>query len=252
MVKPLHAGQTAFRGVQAAELAAAGFTADLAVLDGQHGFLDVFGDEGLVVTDMGSLPLELLDSGIIFKQYACCGALHPAIDAVRDLVARHGIAHGDIERITCAVNSRAPHVLVHHQVSTPAEGRFSVEYSLAVAAIDQDAGLGQYTVERVMDPVVQRLSRSVVVHVDDELPTGYTLFPSIVTIEMRDGSSHTLRHDTARGDPQQPLDRQQILDKFRRCAAFVLDEQQVQRTHDAVLSLRHSPDVREAVAPLSG
>ena len=43
-VKPLHAGQAAFHGVQAAELAAAGFVADDAVLDGRHGFVDVFGD----------------------------------------------------------------------------------------------------------------------------------------------------------------------------------------------------------------
>ena len=42
MVKPLHAGQAAFHGLQAAGLAEKGFTADRSVLEGTNGFLEVF------------------------------------------------------------------------------------------------------------------------------------------------------------------------------------------------------------------
>jgi 2-methylcitrate dehydratase PrpD len=252
MVKPLHAGQAAFHGVQAAELAASGFVADDAILDGQHGYLEVFGDDDTVVADVDISRLELVDSGIIFKRYACCGALHPAIDAVLDLVARHSIRPEDIVRISCSVNSRAPAVLVHHQVVAPAEGRFSVEYSLAVAAIDSDAGPAQYTTERVADPEVQRLSRSVTVVVDDDLPTGYALFPAEVTIETAHGGGHTQRHDIARGDPKQPFGPDEIIEKFRRCAAFVLDADGVKTAERAVVSLRDSPNVSQAVSELGG
>ena len=251
-MKPLHAGQAAFHGVQAAELAASGFVADDAILDGQHGYLEVFGDDDTVVADVDISRLELVDSGIIFKRYACCGALHPAIDAVLDLVARHSIRPEDIVRISCSVNSRAPAVLVYHQVVAPAEGRFSVEYSLAVAAIDSDAGPAQYTTERVADPEVQRLSRSVTVVVDDDLPTGYALFPAEVTIETAHGGGHTQRHDIARGDPRQPFGPDEIIEKFRRCAAFVLDADGVKTAESAVVSLRDSPNVSQAVSELGG
>jgi len=46
MIKPLHAGLAARNGVQAVRLAAAGFTADPAALDGDNGFVDVFGGAG--------------------------------------------------------------------------------------------------------------------------------------------------------------------------------------------------------------
>lgn len=252
MVKPLHAGQAAYHGVQAAELAAAGFTADDAVLDGPHGFFDVFANGTAVPTSFERRPLELELSGIIVKRYACCGALHPAIDALVELVDGHAIEPAAIAGITCAVNARALHVLVHHQASTPAEGRFSVEYTLAVAAIDRDAGPTQYTTERVADEAVQRLSRAVTVVVDDELPTGYALFPAIVTVNTVDGRSFTLRRDLAQGDPSLPFGADDIVRKFRGCAAFVLDDAGAARAEAAVLALRDADDVAKPIGSLGG
>jgi 2-methylcitrate dehydratase PrpD len=251
MVKPLHAGQTAYHGTQAAELAAAGFTADAAILDGQHGFLDVFGDAettGAAITDD---RLELETSGLIFKRYACCGALHPAIDAVLGLMATDGLKGGDIARITCAVNARAPHVLVHHHADTPAEGRFSVEYSLAVAAVDGDAGPAQYTYDRVADAAVQDLARRVEVVVDETLPTGYALFPAVVEIETTDGRTFRRRADLAHGDPSDPLTPKEIGHKFRSCAALVLGEAGADGALVAVEALPGAPDVTGLMAALT-
>ena len=64
----------------------------------------------------------------------------------------------DITSIDCAVNRRALHVLAFHEATTPMEGRFSVEYSLAVSAIDRKGGPAQYSADRVADPAVQMLA----------------------------------------------------------------------------------------------
>ena len=71
-VKPLHAGQAAFHGVQAVELTERGFVADDSVLDGEHGFLAVFGDADTTAPTALDGTLELVSSGLIFKRFACC------------------------------------------------------------------------------------------------------------------------------------------------------------------------------------
>jgi 2-methylcitrate dehydratase PrpD len=247
MVKPLHAGQTAYHGVQAAELAAAGFVADAAILDGEHGFLEVYGDVGDERGALSATALELERSGLTFKRYACCGALHPAIDALLGLMAEEGVRAEHVRRIRCLVNARAPHVLVHHRAASPAEGRFSVEYTLAVAAVDGDAGPAQYTPDRVADREVQDLAERVEVSVDDSLPTGYALFPAIVTVETLGGVIFSRRADHAHGEPSDPLTAAEVRRKFASCAAVVLEPTAVTAALAAVEALPSAGDVRELV-----
>ena len=91
MVKPLHPGQAAFHGLQAADLAARGFTGDRSVLEGKNGFLAALlqprpppGDSTTAFAD--GAPYELVESGIALKRFACCGAIHSAQDALLDLL----------------------------------------------------------------------------------------------------------------------------------------------------------------------
>ena len=90
MVKPLHPGQAAFHGLQAADLAARGFTGDRSVLEGKNGFLQLFSNAdrlpGLYEAFAEGAPYELVDSGIALKRFACCGAIHSAQDALLDLL----------------------------------------------------------------------------------------------------------------------------------------------------------------------
>jgi 2-methylcitrate dehydratase PrpD len=251
-VKPLHAGQAAFHGLQAAEFAAAGFDADDAVLDGEHGFLDVFGDPAVTLPPAVERPLELDASGLIFKRFASCGALHTAMDAIIAIVSDRALTAGDIASIGCAVNSRAPHVLVHHRATTPAEGRFSIEYSLAVAAIDRQGGPAQYTSARVSDPAVQDLAERVDVRVDDELPCGYALFPAIVEVRTTDGETVRLRVDHARGSPEAPLSDADMSAKLAQCATFALAPMAVERALGAIDGMLRADDLGARVRALAG
>src|SRR4051812_43605003 len=170
MVKPLHAGNAAFHGVGAAGLAARGFPAALDALDGPRGFVSVFGGDPapeLTAASFESRELELDRSGIAFKRYACCGAIHAALDATLELRERHGLTAADVASVRCDVNRWAPDILIHHSASTASQGRFCVEYSVAVALVEGDAGVVQYGDDRLADAEVQDLSSRVAVVVDE-------------------------------------------------------------------------------------
>jgi 2-methylcitrate dehydratase PrpD len=225
MVKPYHAGNAAFHGVASAELAARGFSADESILDGPRGFLAVFGGDPAPEPPadlFDGAELELGSSGIAFKRYACCGAIHAALDATLELRTRHGLTAADVASVRCAVNRWAPEILIHQSASTPSQGRFCIEYSLAAALVDGDAGVIQYTDARLHDAQIQDISRRVQVAVDEGLAVGYSIFPAAVTIETTSGASHTLQIDVARGNMKTPFTREELDAKFRSCASLQL------------------------------
>jgi 2-methylcitrate dehydratase PrpD len=254
MVKPLHAGNAAFHGVVAAELAVRGFSASGSILDGDRSYPEVYrNDDSAVITadDFALDALELVESGISFKRYTCCGAIHAALDAALELASEHRLTPDRIARVRCAVHPRAPEILIHHVATTPEQGRFCVEYSLAVALTDGHAGVPQYTEERIADPAVQDLSSRIEVYADPALAEGEgsatALSNSAVSIETTDGA--TYKH---RVQPHRPMSWDELERKFRSSAAIALDPDGVDGAFDLARRLSELDDAGQLTRAFSG
>jgi len=246
-VKPLHAGLAARNAVLAASLAAAGLTADRNAIDGERGFIDVFGgaarpDLSVLRFDDGS-PLEIVASGIGIKRYACCGCTHSALDALLALREEHELDPAAVEAIGCTMNSLVPDVLVHHRPVTPPQAKFSMEYCLAVALIDGDCGMAQFTEARVADPEVRALLQRVHPEVDAAIPYRNGVYPSTVTIRMRDGSSVQGHAEEAKGHPDRPLSVEELRRKFMDCATRTLPVERAAAAFEALAQLEHCADL---------
>jgi 2-methylcitrate dehydratase PrpD len=196
--------------------------------------------------------LELDRGGISFKRYACCGAIHAALDATLELRERHGLTAADVASVRCATNRWAPDILIHHSASTASQGRFCVEYSLAVALADGDAGVLQYGDDRIADPQVQDLSSRVEVVVDDGLAVGYSTFPAAVTIETTSGDRHSLQVDVARGNRSTPFTAEELDRKFLGCASLRLEPGQAEQALALARGIRELDDVGALVAAMAG
>jgi 2-methylcitrate dehydratase PrpD len=254
MVKSLHAGHAAFHGLQSAELAARGFTADRSVLEGPSGFLGVFSDLERVVDLTAAFapgaPFELVESGIALKRFACCGAIHSAQDAILELQASHGFGPDDVRRIECRVNPMVPNILVHHVTREGLEGKFSMEYSVAVCLADGRASLPQYADERAKDPSLQDLMRRIDVVVDESIPVNLAYFPTAVTVELADGRTASTRVDIPRGYPERPLTVDEVVEKARTCCTPSIADSQFTELVEMVLHLEELDDVRRLTALL--
>lgn len=251
-VKPLHAGLAAMHGTLAAELAAAGIEADHDALDGSRGFVSVFSggtlDAAEVTRTFLDGPLELVATGIATKPYACCGALTTGIEALLRIVAAHGLRPEDVERIDCTVRPTTRDIVPHTAATTPAEGRFSIEYALAVALLDGDAGVAQFTPERVADPAVQECSTRVHVALAD-LP-GPSASPAVVEVRTRDGRSFAERIDVQIGRRERPMPTDALVAKFHACAAPLLGAQRRTEVLGLIAALPTLADVGTLAAGL--
>jgi 2-methylcitrate dehydratase PrpD len=253
MTKPYHAGLAAANGVIAATLAREGFTSAADSLEGEFGFLQVFGtpgeyDEHKLSGTLGN-PWNLVEHGIGLKPYPCCRNAHRPLDAMLALVHTHRFTADEVEGIECDISAHVTKVMTYPKAHTGLEGKFSLPYCLAVAVCDQRVGIRQFVDTRVSDRQVQDLSSRVkVIHPYDktEWDTG-ELLPCFVRVRLKDGRVLEQSASAPRGDPENPLTWAQISDKYRDCARELLSEGDVEHTLHLMHRLEELPNLAEVM-----
>jgi 2-methylcitrate dehydratase PrpD len=246
MTKPLHAGIAARNGVMAARLAAKGFTADASIIEAPLGFLHLFGasdhDAEKAVASLGQ-PFDIVSPGVSVKLYPCCYATHRALDAALQLQREASTEPGRIGRVEVRVSRGAAIPLIHHRPQTGLEGKFSMEYCLAAALLDGRVGPTSFSDEAVQRPEAQQLLRRVEMVEEGLGPP--IVGPATVTAILDDGSRHTRHVETPRGDPKAPLTWDELVGKYRDCAATLLPDAAITRSAEIIAELEAAGDVGE-------
>ncbi len=254
MTKPFHAGRAAENGLLAVLLARRGWTAARNILEAKRGFYSAAAggfDPSKIEGKLGT-PYFFESPGISIKPYPSGSLSHPAQDILLELVREHDVRPEDVERIEVGVNSHVPNALIYARPQTALEGKFSLQFQMAIGVVDRRAGLRQFTDERVRDPQVRSLMERVHVYVDPEIESlGYNEMRMKVAIFLRDGRVLSGRADMARGHPRKPLSREEISGKFLECAELVMPPERARRLLNALWAVqRHT--VAELVPLLEG
>jgi len=255
MTKRLHAGRAAQSGLQAYLLATHGLTGPPDVLEAADGgFLGAVSDGADPARVTAALGAPYLLDGTSIKPYSCCGSLHSSIDAVIQLVDEHDLAAEDIRAITAHNSS-----VVDQQCGFPytgegglLEAQMSLQYCLAVAAVDRAAFLPQFDPDRIarddVQEVATRVSFAFDEHIDAEYPR---TMPARVTIETSGGERLERTVEGPIGSPAAPFDLAAAEAKFRGLVDGILPADGADAVVDAVTRLDRLDDVRELTALLS-
>ncbi len=225
MVKAFQVGHCARSGVMAARLAAAGYSAEPGALEHAQGYFNVFNGIGQWrPLDFGATwgrPWEVIEPGIVFKQYPCCGSTHPAVDAVMQLRDRLPANLSAIRHIDCAIHELC---LRHTNRPAPTSGtdaKFSLQYCVARAVADGGVCLDDFTPGRIDQPSVRDLMArmSVRPYTSTEFPRD-NLLGALVSIGLADGTRLDGRIDEPVGaSSAHPLPDGALRRKFLDCAA---------------------------------
>jgi len=223
--KRLHAGWAAQSGLRAAALGAAGFSGPGTVFEGSHGFFSAFApsikpDFALLLDDLGT---RWVGSQLAFKPYACGTMVQPYLDCAIAL-RKCDVRADEIDHIVCAVGEGTVHRLweplsLKQQPPTAYAAKFSTPYCIAVAFLEGDAGLAQFTEAKVRDREVLRLAARISYRVDpgNEYPKNYS---GHLTATLKDGRVIQLDQPHLRGGSRDPLSRAELEHKFKQNAAF--------------------------------
>jgi 2-methylcitrate dehydratase PrpD len=217
--KRMHAGWAAQSGIRAALLARKEFFGPRTVFEGVHGLFHGFahttkGDYDALTADFGT---RWVTDTLAFKPYPCGTMAQPYIDCARRMAAR-GIKAGDIREIVCEVAEGTVHRLWEPLADKqrPRNGyaaKFASPYLLATGFVKGGVGLGAFTEAAIRDPDVLALAAKVkfVIDPDNPYPNNYT---GHIRAIMKDGSTIEERQPHMRGGAQEPLTRQDVIDKF--------------------------------------
>ena len=220
MTKPLHAGLAARAGVLAAELAAAGFTADPDALDGfLHALNPVLGeDEERRRVLMSNLGTEWeLSRGLALKRYPACWSSHRAVTGLMELLAGAPL---DLQQVDAIEVDLRETPLLRTSPTTGLEGKFSMAFNLAATAVKGALPvIDDYSSERIGNPAIQQAMHLVEHHRDasDEVVR--------IAIRRKDGDVAATEVHRAIGDPAFGLDESFIETKFATCARRALPDE---------------------------
>jgi 2-methylcitrate dehydratase PrpD len=252
MTKAFHAGHAARNGVESAILASLGFTASKDILENDLGFCNIFTerrnyDLQKIVEGLGA-PFSILSPGVGIKPYPSCAATHSFLDGIFCLMCQYDIKAEEVDSVECGIFYRYPKMLIHSNPQTGLEGKFSLEFCIALALQERDVSLRQFTDSKVKEPGIRKLIKRIKKEVTEEAGRKRTEYPiAILTVHMKNGKSFPCRVEKRKGSPVNPLSAEEIIDKFMDCAQMNYSISQSRRIFEAVRSIEKIEDIGELI-----
>jgi 2-methylcitrate dehydratase PrpD len=254
--KGIHAGNAARAGVTAVLLARKDYRADPAGLEGDYGFYSAFHGDGNYTLEKMADGLgthwSIVDPGLTVKRYPCCGGNLRALDAAAELVTEHDIQIDDVERLEVDVHPDLLDIVRFHKPEDGFRGKFSIDYVLAAMLLDRRVDLDTFQDAYCSAPRMRAALEKVVVNARSEwVDDGTSRRKTPVTITMKDGRTFTRQVEKVRGSPGNPMTRDELVDKYRGCAARALKGEGLERSIAALEALETIPAVENLIGELT-
>ena len=217
-------GWGAMAGLSAALLAEGGFTGAPALTLESDAAAPVWGDLGQ--------RWHIREQ--YFKAYPVCRWAQPAIEAALSLQRAHGLAADQIVRVEVSTFHEATRLAARSPQSTE-EAQYSLPFPVAAALVRGRVGAAEVTGAALRNRAILRLSREMTL---TEHGAYNARFPAErwahVTFWLDDGTRLTSAPAAARGNPENPLSDDELLEKYRLLAGPVLGRERAERLRAGV------------------
>jgi 2-methylcitrate dehydratase PrpD len=241
MGKSFQVGRAAQNGVWAAVAAKLGIEGPELAMEGADGFLNAYADgcvggEGLF--DNAGTPFQILS--IYFKTYAACRHTHPALEAIEILRQRHHLRADEVVAVEVETYSVAAKLTGKNPPEASAiAAKFSMPLSIGLMLTFGEAGPGIYTDRNAAHPMVRGVADLVTIRTTSQRDS---LYPgqrgAQVTIKTT-GGSFTHEVNFPKGEPENPLDETELVNKFKINAGAIFEPEETEALAQCILNLEN-------------
>jgi 2-methylcitrate dehydratase PrpD len=226
-------GWGAVVGIHSALLAKEGFTGVSSTIDFSLSSLAEYGES-----------FEI--NNVYFKPYTSCRWTHPAIEGTIQLIKNHqDIKRDTIKRISVKTFLDATHLKWSHP-KTMESAQYSIPFLVGAAVIDGEVGPDQIMEGRLSDPNITSIAEKVeVIHspeMDNEFPK---TAPAEIEIETKLGRCYKMKVSHPKGDPRNPMDDSEFVNKFKRLAKMSVSIEASERVIEKVKMLEKLSSLTE-------
>jgi len=257
LTKRLGVGFASQSGVIAAMLAAAAFPASGEVFQGSAGFFQTFyqreGDYDALLDQLGS-RFEIVLVGP--KPFPSCRYTHCAVTGCLDLLRKHSIKASDIGEVRVQIGERDMRSVggwseeekkKKHRPEGVVDAQFSIPYTVAATLLNGGLSLEEFTDAKLRSEEILDLAGRVKLILNPDLDKGpMDVKPQVVEVITRDGKIFTERIEYPKGNPNNPVSAEELVNSFRGMAAYAAKPLSAGQVDDAVslaLRLEEVPDV---------
>jgi 2-methylcitrate dehydratase PrpD len=250
MAKPINPGNAVRTGILSALLARAGADAPQDPLEGERGFLKAFADS----PDWATLPDDLGSHFKIttcyIKLYPACRHAHAPVDAALRLRAAGLPAAEAIEAIR--IHTYPSAIAIAGKIFAPKnadEAKLSITYAVATAMATGRFTLADLQQAAQMSQEVRALIGKMQILNEPALQDREAgIRGARIDIVCKDGTVRSETVPLPKGDPEVPLQGNDMVDKLRSCATGLLTEEQQGKLYETAMRLPELDRVGQLMA----
>lgn len=239
--KLLHPALAAMKGVMAALLVEGGAAGPVGLLEDKSGYCNAFSSDPNPDAALEGLGERFEIMHDIIKAYPTINCSQAPIQGMLEIVARHGIAPGDIERIhlTRMYRYSSKEQGINYAPQTVLAARLSIPYCLSLAAHRQRVTLDEFTPETLSDPSINALMHKVEIVMDEALNRDYPggTAAMILRVRAKGGREFEQFVRYPKGNPNNPMSAEEVQGKFAALATRTLPPSRVERLAELLLRL---------------
>ena len=246
ITKSLHAGMAAMKGLLAAWLVKEGATGPTDIFEYAKGYCNAYSDHPKLekITENLGNPFEITFNGV--KGFPSILASHTSIQALMKIVREQGIQGEEIEKIVVKTYHLVETSFCNYKPQTLLAARLSVPFCIALAAVDGEVNLKNFTEDQMGDPKIKSMMEKITVKGDPDLNALYPeKFPARIELITKDGRTFSGAEDYPKGSFKNPFNKQELQNKFLNLATITLPEAQAQNIMDTIYRLDELKSITE-------
>jgi 2-methylcitrate dehydratase PrpD len=201
-VRNIYTGISGYNGQLAVQMAQSGFTGESDGVGWVYG--KVYGDGFDRDLMLAGLGRDFLTMKNYFKIHACGRYMHSGMDLIEDLLAERSLDPAAIESVEFDTFFLMA-MLNRQDVRTTFDARFSAPFAVATLIYHGKPGLKNFEDDAVANPVIQALTRRVILREKPEYTAAYPAKQTTtLTLRLRGGEVITRTSYHIKGEAERP------------------------------------------------
>ena len=237
-----YGGMPARNGVTAAVFAQIGFTGVHDPFVGRPNYLFFFTKDihkpKVLIDGLGS-RFEIMNN--IIKKYAVGGPIQAPLDGLLLLMEKHGFKADDVADVSVHLSNEGLTVVNNRDMPN-----VNLQYNLATALVDRKSAYETtISYDRMSDPQIMALRNRIQLHHESSFDELTLRRNAIVTVKLKDGSQYTRHVKAVRGNPLNPMTRDEVEEKALEYIGPVQGKVRARRLIEKVRNLENVENMRE-------
>ncbi|QKV18573.1 MmgE/PrpD family protein [Oricola thermophila] len=215
----MQVGFNARAAIASCDFAAEGILGPADVLTGRYGFFKLYEGVGVdIAHGLRELEEAFQIERMSHKPFPSGRLTHGVIDGLMRLQREAGFSADDVEDVTCDAPGLVNRLVGRPDVPepTPNYAKLCLPFVAATYLVHGKVDVEEFLGDRLTDPRTHALAARITLRQDGN-PSNSAMAPQTIRVRLKSGAEHAVTVDSVYGHYNNPLTREENLDKFRRC-----------------------------------